>query len=69
MTETLKNCPFCGGTPKEKLSHGWMWIECRDCGAKGPAERFGHGGNHDGAWNKRAPGANLEVVTDDGRDC
>jgi hypothetical protein len=53
----LKPCPFCGGAPKEKLSNGWMWIECRDCGAKGPAERFGHGGNHDGAWNKRALGS------------
>ncbi len=52
MTD-LKPCPFCGGEPKSKLSNGWMWIECRDCGAKGPAERFGHGGDHDGAWNKR----------------
>ena len=49
----LKPCPFCGGEPRDKHESGWSWIECGDCGAQGPVERLGHGGNHDGAWNKR----------------
>ncbi len=50
---TLSPCPFCGGEPIDKHVDGWSWIQCKDCGAKGPTERLGHGGEHDVAWNKR----------------
>ena len=54
IAERLKSCPFCGGAPKERDSTGgWSWIECKKCGAKGPAENIGHGGEHDEAWNRR----------------
>ena len=73
MPARLFPCPFCGGDPKEKHSNGWDWIECSKCGAKGPAERMGHGGNADDAWNKRVPIQVREVervplVIDDEND-
>lgn len=46
-------CPFCAGGAVDKHSNGWGWIECQGCGAKGPAERIGHGGSHSTAWNCR----------------
>ena len=52
MTQ-LSPCPFCGGEGIDKHRLGWSWIECKDCGAKGPAERMGHGGEHDKHWNRR----------------
>lgn len=54
LNPALRPCPFCGGQAIDKLSNGWGWIECRACGAKGPAERIGHGGDPDRAWNARA---------------
>ena len=53
MTGKLRPCPFCSGSPKDMHSNGWGWIECAACGAKGPAERIGHGGAHDDVWNAR----------------
>lgn len=31
----LKPCPFCGGPACYQESHEfWVWVECRECGAK-----------------------------------
>ncbi len=46
----LSPCPLCGGEPIDKHHEGWSWIECEKCKLQGPAERLGHGGNHDKAW-------------------
>jgi hypothetical protein len=59
----LKPCPFCGGGAEQKFAKNgtaWAWIECQQCGAKGPAEYFPHGGNDTGAWNKRTQTADRD---------
>lgn len=56
MTELLP-CPFCGGEGIEKWADGGRainWIECSDCGAKGPWAKIGHDGSGARNWNTRA---------------
>ena len=56
MAELLP-CPFCSGAADLKWATNgkpWAWIECTECGAKGPAEYAPHGGDAAGAWNKRS---------------
>ncbi len=69
MSETLKPCPFCGGTEltDDFTSGGYRWMQVRClCGAQGPRVNIGFDGR-DGmggwdetrkraraAWNRRA---------------
>jgi len=71
MTDKLFPCPFCGGVAAEKLADGGAainWIECQDCGAKGPWAKVGHDGRGSRNWNTRpAPKVKpLEFLPFDG---
>lgn len=38
----IRECPFCGGEGEYNNSdHGpYEWIECKECGAKGPSKNY-----------------------------
>lgn len=63
--EELLPCPFCGGAGIEKWADGGAainWIQCGDCGAKGPhSGRIGHDGSGSRNWNRRAASATQGV--------
>jgi Lar family restriction alleviation protein len=60
---TLKSCPFCGSTyvyVSELInkSFGMAWMQCSECGARGPTLKYTDVENldYDGvvdAWNRR----------------
>lgn len=53
----LKACPFCGGEGQIKWADGGSamnWVQCQNCGAKGPWARLGHDGSGVRNWNIRA---------------
>ena len=57
MPSDLLPCPFCGSEGEEKWSKDSRpihWIECSNCGAKGPWGYVPHGGSGTDEWNKRA---------------
>lgn len=67
----LKTCPFCGGEPvlvrdyppSKNPALDDEWVECRDCGAMGPAWRIRR--NHSQAvveWNRRVVDIPEEIV-------
>ena len=72
MSSDLKPCPFCGGDAEEFFNFGglsrhnkkiyYLYIECKDCGAKTRSKRCEQNDIPDidqfrilrGDWNRRA---------------
>jgi Lar family restriction alleviation protein len=73
MTETLKPCPFCGGTDIDTHfsldGAGNVTTGCMDCGASGPETATPDEEKGAEAWNRRAldAGSVREVVAEVGR--
>lgn len=56
LVDAAAQCPFCGAHDAELCCSGALetppfWIECRKCGASGPASDYQTGALED--WNDR----------------
>lgn len=77
-TPALLPCPFCGGTlnnDADPNEWGLLYVECQDCGARGPTEDYSPSAGLEAsraraaaAWNQRSAWQPIETALGDGSE-